>query len=490
MKLKPILYRSEKMKTYPLIIGGHELETSRKQSVKDKYSGETFAEVSVTGDNELETALEAAENARQSMQDLPAHERSRIISDAGKYLAAKKDELAKTIAREAGKPLKYAKGEVARCLENLSFAAEEAKRIHGETLPLDASTAGENRMGFYERFPIGVVAAISPFNFPLNLAAHKVAPAIAAGCPVILKPAGLTPISGIELIRAFVEAGIPEGAVSVAVGPGSTIGEKLVTDSRVAKVTFTGSRAVGTHITQVAGLKKVTMELGSNSGVVVDKDCSRMDYAVARCVLGAFYNQGQVCISVQRIYVHDKNIAEFTDKFVTATENLIVGNPLDEATDVGPIISEPEIARIEQWLTEAKQKGAEILTGGNRVKGNIVTPAVIVKARSDMRIMKDELFAPAVVIHPVSSFEEGVRLLDDSSYGLQAGIFTDNVDRALDAIRRINVGGVIVNDIPAFRVDHMPYGGNKGSGLGREGAKFAIEDMTTMRMVVFNRNRD
>jgi len=477
------------MKTYPLILGGHMMETPKKQRVTDKFSGEKFAEVSLAGDEELEQALTAAEKAQGALAALPAHERSRLILDARDNLAAKKDKLAKIIAREAGKPLKYAGGEVARCLENLTFAAEEAKRIHGETLPLDASTAGENRTGFYERFPIGVVAAISPFNFPLNLAAHKVAPAIAAGCPVILKPAGLTPISGIELIRAFVEAGAPEGAVSVVPGPGSVVGEKLVTDPRIAKITFTGSRMVGTHITQVAGLKKVTMELGSNSGVVVDKDCSRMDYAVKRCVLGAFYNQGQVCISVQRIFVHEKNIAEFTEKFVAATENLVVGNPLDEATDVGPIISEPELARIENWLTEARKQGAEILIGGNR-DGNVLTPAVIVNARPDMRIMKEELFAPAVIIHPVSSFEEGIRLLDDSSYGLQAGIFTDNVDKALNAVSRVNVGGVMINDIPAFRVDHMPYGGNKGSGLGREGAKFAIEDMTTLRMVVFNRNRN
>ncbi|NOY22865.1 MAG: aldehyde dehydrogenase family protein [Acidobacteria bacterium] len=477
------------MKTYPLIAGGHQLETQKKQSVTDKYSGETFAEVSVAGDNELDMALKAAEKAGPAMAALPAHERSRIISDAGKKLAGKADELAETISREAGKPLKYAKGEVARCLENLTFAAEEAKRIHGETLPLDASTAGENRMGFYERFPIGIVAAISPFNFPLNLAAHKVAPAIAAGCPVILKPAGLTPLSGIELIRAFVEAGAPEGALSVLPGPGSIVGENLITDARIAKITFTGSRMVGTHITRVAGLKKVTMELGANSGVVVDKDCSRMDYAVKRCVLGAYYNQGQVCISVQRIFVHEKNIAEFTNKFITATEKLIIGNPIDETTDVGPIISEPEIARIENWLAEARKQGAEILIGGKR-EGNVLTPAVIVNARPDMRVMKEELFAPAVVIHPISSFEEGIRLLDDSSYGLQAGIFTDNVDKALDAVRHVNVGGVIINDIPAFRVDHMPYGGNKGSGLGREGAKFAIEDMTTLRMVVFNRNRD
>ncbi len=477
------------MKTYPLIIGGKTVNTPKKQSVTDKFTGTPFAEISIAGNSELDMALEAAAKAKIPMGRLPAHERSRIISDARNYLARKSDELAEIIAREAGKPLKYAKGEVSRCLENLGFAAEEAKRIHGETLPLDASTAGENRVGFYERFPIGVVAAISPFNFPLNLAAHKIAPAIAAGCPVILKPAGLTPISGIELVRAFVEAGVPAGAISVVPGPGSTVGEALVTDSRVAKVSFTGSRAVGTHITRVAGLKKVTMELGANSGVLVDEDCSRLDYSVKRCVLGAFYNQGQVCISVQRIFVHEKNISEFTDKFVTAIRKLIIGNPLDKATDIGPIISEPEQARIENWLAEAKEQGAEILTGGKR-EGNVLTPAVIVNAHPDMRIMKEELFAPAVVIHPVSSFEEGIHMLDNSDYGLQAGIFTDNVDKALDAIREINVGGIMINDIPAFRVDHMPYGGNKGSGLGREGAKFAIEDMTTLRMIVFNQNRN
>ena len=473
---------------YNLIIGGKEVKTDNIKKVFDKYSSDEIAEVSHAGGREVNDALDAAVKAKKVLADTPAHKRAEYIFKAVEIIKGKREFLGKLIAMEAGKPIKYALGEVDRCIENLTFAGEEAKRIHGETFPVDASKAGENRYGFYERFPIGVVVAISPFNFPLNLAAHKVGPAIAAGCPVILKPAGLTPLSGIELIKAFVEAGVPEGAVSVLAGSGSQVGEMLIKDKRVSKISFTGSREVGEHITKTAGLKKVTMELGSNSAVIVDEDVYDLDYAVKRCVLGAYYNQGQVCISVQRIYVHKNIYNEFLERFVSATEKQVIGNPLDEKIDVGPMISEAEAIRVESWIEEAKNQGATILTGGKR-EGVVYFPTVITNAEDSMRIVKDELFAPAVVIMPVDSFEEGVERADNSEYGLQAGVFTKDVNKAINAFKNINVGGVMVNDIPSFRVDQMPYGGNKGSGLGREGAKFAIEDMTVLRACIFNFNK-
>ncbi len=473
---------------YNLIIGGKEVETDKKSKVFDKYSGEQIAEVSIATEKEVELALEKAVKAKKSMANLPAHRRAEIILKAVEIIRQKRDFLGKLIAMEAGKPIKYALGEVDRCIENLTFAAEEARRIHGETFPVDASKAGENRYGFYERFPIGVVVAISPFNFPLNLAAHKVGPAVASGCPVILKPAGVTPLSGIELIKAFVEAGVPEGGVSVLPGSGSIVGEMLIKDRRVSKISFTGSREVGEHITKTAGLKKVTMELGSNSPVIVDKDIVDLDYAVKRCVLGAYYNQGQVCISVQRIYVHRELYNSFLEKFIEETNKQIVGNPLDEKTDIGPMISEAEAIRVESWINEAQKDGAKVLTGGKR-DGVVFLPTVITNAGEDMRIVKDELFAPAVVIMPVDSFEEGVERADNSEYGLQAGVFTKDVNKAMFAFKNINTGGVMINDIPSFRVDQMPYGGNKGSGLGREGARFAIEDMTVLKAAIFNFNK-
>ena len=473
---------------YGLIIGSKNVKTEKRKKVFDKFTGEIIAEVSIATEKEVELALDSALRAKKTMAELPAHRRAEIIFKAVEIIKGKREFLGKLIAMEAGKPIKYALGEVDRCIENLTFAGEEAKRIHGETFPVDASKAGENRYGFYERFPVGIVVAISPFNFPLNLAAHKVGPAIAAGCPVILKPAGLTPLSGIELIKAFVEAGVPEGGVSVIAGSGSVVGEMLIKDKRVSKISFTGSREVGEHITKTAGLKKITMELGSNSAVVIDREVYDLNYTVKRCVLGAYYNQGQVCISVQRIYVHRDVFDDFLELFVNETKKQVIGNPLDEKTDIGPMISEAEAIRVESWINEAKGEGARVLTGGKR-EGVVYHPTVIIDAKEDMRIVKDELFAPAVVIMPVNSFEEGVERADNSEYGLQAGVFTKDVEKAMFAFRSINTGGIMINDIPSFRVDQMPYGGNKGSGLGREGARFAIEDMTVLKAVIFNFNR-
>lgn len=476
-------------KAIPMLIAGREAHSGKTLPVLDKYTGDAFEEVSVAGPAEVEQALAAAEKSREAMATLPAHKRSEIIRKAAGLLWERREALAGLVAREAGKPYRYARAEAERTVENLEYCAEEAKRIHGETIPVDAGKSGEGRWGFYERFPIGIVAAISPFNFPLNLAAHKLGPAIAAGCPVILKPASATPLTGLELGKAFIEAGLPEGALSVLPGPGSEVGDVLVTDPRVSKISFTGSRAVGEGLIRKAGMKRVTLELGGNSAAVVDEDIDSIDYIVKRCVLGAFYNQGQVCISVQRIYVHKKHYQEFIGRFSEAARKLRIGNPVEPDTDIGPMISESEAERVQAWVQEALDQGAKALCGHQR-RGAVYKPTVVIDARPDMKIVKDEIFGPAAVVFPVDSFEEGVARCDDSAYGLQAGVFTTNVDRALKAVRKINAGGVMINDFPSYRVDHMPYGGNKGSGLGREGARFAIEEMTTLRAVIFNMARN
>ncbi len=471
---------------YPMIVAGEEHSGTRAIEVRDKYSGETIAEACTPGLEDIERAIASAHAARVAMQELSAYRRSTIIRTAAGILDAGKDRLAVTIAREAGKPLKYAAFEVERTVENLEYCAEEAKRVHGETVPLDAARSGAGKFGFYERFPVGVVAAISPFNFPLNLAAHKLGPAVAAGCPVILKPASATPLSGIELVRAFVEAGLPAGAISCLPGSGEAVGDPLVSDPRVSKISFTGSRAVGERIIRRSGLKKITMELGGNCGVAVDQSVPDLAAAAKRCVFGAFYNQGQVCISVQRIFVHAAVHDRFLELMLAETAKLKLGNPADRDTDIGPVISASEADRIMAVIAEAKDQGAKILAGNVREQ-NVIAPTVVTGTARGMRIAREEVFGPVVMIEKVDSFDEGIRRVEDSEYGLQAGVFTSDIGRALRAVRQIDVGGIAINDVPTVRFDHMPYGGNKGSGLGREGARFAIEEMTAIRMVVCSR---
>jgi acyl-CoA reductase-like NAD-dependent aldehyde dehydrogenase len=471
--------------THKLIIAGQERESGKRFKVMDKYTGEMIAEVCVAGPNQVEEGIAAADKAKPVMASLPAHRRASIIRAAAGIINGKKAQLTVTIAREAGKPHRYAQAEVERCVENLEYISEEAKRIHGETLPVDAGTSGEGRTGYYERYPIGIVAAISPFNFPLNLAAHKLGPAIAAGCPVILKPASATPLAGIELVKAFVEAGVPEGGISVLPGPGPEVGDLLVNDGRISKVSFTGSKAVGEGIIRTAGLKRVTLELGCNSGVVIDRDCGNIGRIATRCALGAFYNQGQVCISIQRIYVHADRYDGFVAAFSARAAALKLGDPTDAATEIGPMIARTELERVRSWVDEAIGQGARLLFG-NKSDGPVYYPTALTDVTPGMKVVKDEVFGPVAVVIKVDSFEQGVELCDQGQYGLQAGVFTDNIHRALWAVKHINAGGVMVNDFPSYRIDHMPYGGNKASGLGREGAKFAIEEMTTLRMVVFN----
>jgi len=464
-----------------LFIGGRWVDGGPPLEVKNKYNGQVLGSVITARQEDVSNAVAAAEKAAPVMAAMPAHRRAEILLRAANLIHARKEEIAQTIAAEAGKALKFARVEVDRATSTFSLAAEEAKRIHGETFALDAVPAGEGYFGFWIRRPIGVVAAITPFNFPLNLVAHKVAPAIAAGNALVLKPANTTPLTAVLLCQILQEAGVPDGGINLVNGGGSTVGDWLVTDPRVAKITFTGSPAVGRQILSRAGIKKITLELGNTSPVIIAPDAD-LDFAAKRCAVGAFYNSGQVCISVQRIYGDRKIQEAFTERLVRASEAMIVGDPLDEKVDVGPMIDQREAERIEIWVNEAATGGAKILTGGRR-EGPVYWPTVLTNVRPEMKVVDEEAFAPVASVIPYDDFEEALRLADKSAFGLQAAVFTRDINRILKAIQRLNFGGVIINDTPNFRADHMPYGGNRQSGLGREGVRFAIEEMTNIQMV-------
>lgn len=468
-------------KEYKLLIDGRWVEGGSPIEVTNKYTQETIARLPSARQEEVNAAVEAAARAAGQMADMPAHRRSEILYRAAGLIRERKEDLACTIAEEAGKALKFARLEVDRAVSTFTLAGEEAKRIHGETIPLDAVPAGEGYFGFWLRRPVGVIVAISPFNFPLNLVAHKVAPALAAGNSVVLKPATTTPITAVKLAEILVDAGVPAGAINLVVGPGSTVGEWLVSHPRVDKVTFTGSPPVGRQILAKAGIKKVTLELGNTSPVIVAPDAD-LEFVAKRCAVGAYYNSGQVCISVQRIYSQKQIYEPFLEDFVKASQAMVVGNPLDERVDVGPMIDPGEVDRIEDWVEEARASGAQVLTGGKR-EGPIYFPTVLAGVDPGMKVVAQEAFAPVASVLPYDDFEEALAQADQTEYGLQVGVFTHDLQRVFQAVKRLNFGGVIINDTPAFRADHMPYGGNRQSGLGREGVRFAIEEMTNIQMV-------
>ena len=452
--------------------------------VIDKFTGETIRTLPIAEAADVDAAVGRALQAFPAWAGTPTHRRSAILLGAAERIRARSDEFTTLIAREAGKAWKYAAGEVARSIETFTFAGEEAKRIHGETVPMDASAFGEGRVGFYLRAPLGVVSAITPFNFPLNLVARKVGPALAAGNTLVLKPAEETPLTAILMAECFHDAGLPDGVMELVHGPGEVTGDALVRHPGPAKVSFTGSPPVGAHILKVAGLKRVTLELGNNSGTIVEPDAS-LDQAVPRTVMSAFANSGQVCISLQRLYVHDAIADAFLDRFVTATRALKIGNPLDRDCDVGPMISDEAADRAESWIREALNEGARALTDVRR-EGRMLWPVVLTDTRPDMKVMCREAFAPLVSVVRYRSFEDGLAMLADSPYGLQAGIYTNDLKKAFRAVAALDVGGVMVNDTSIFRVDHMPYGGNRMSGIGREGVRFAVEEMTNLKFVCFN----
>jgi acyl-CoA reductase-like NAD-dependent aldehyde dehydrogenase len=466
---------------YKLLIDGQWVDGGPALEVKNKYNGKVIGVLPTARREDVESAIGAAERAEEVMADLPAYKRAEILFRAATLIRERADDMAKTIAAEAGKALKFARAEVDRAISTFTIASEEAKRLHGETIPLDAVPAGEGYFGFWTRRPVGVIAAISPFNFPLNLVAHKVAPALASGNTLVLKPASTTPLSALKLCEILLEAGLPAGAINFIVGSGGTVGEWLVTDPRVDKITFTGSPDVGRHILSVAGIKKVTLELGNTSPVVVAPDAD-LDFVAKRCAVGAYYNSGQVCISVQRIYSEKQVYEPFSEKFVKATEAMVVGDPLDERVDVGPMIDPAEVDRIESWVQEAQRAGAKVLTGGKR-DGTVYYPTVLADVQEEMKVVAEEAFAPVASIISSDDFESALRQANDTKFGLQVGVFTKDINRVFKAVKRLNFGGVIVNDTPNFRADHMPYGGNRQSGLGREGVRFAMEDMTNIQMV-------
>ncbi|PIC73373.1 aldehyde dehydrogenase family protein [Sporosarcina sp. P17b] len=467
-----------------LFINGEWIESEAYADLLSPYSEEIIAEIPQASEEQVNAAIDAAYNNREVMANLTAYEKAGILEKLARLLEENRTKAAEIISLESAKPMKFSLGEVDRTVETYKFAAEEAKRIQGEMIPLDAAENGANRLGYTLREPIGVVAAITPFNFPMNLVAHKVGPAIAAGNTIVLKPASQTPLSAYFLADLLEEAGVPKGAVNVVTGSGRLVGDQLVKSDKVSMVTFTGSPEVGIGIRNKAGLKKVALELGSNAGLIID-DGVDLDKIIPKCVMGAFSNQGQVCISLQRIYIHENLLKSFTEKFKEATEKLVLGDPMDENTDVSTLIAGEELERAKAWIDEAVAGGGRVITGGT-IDKNILLPTAIVGVASDLKVSCREVFAPVVIINPVKNVDEGINYVNDSKYGLQAGIFTKDISTAMNAAKKLEVGGVMINDIPTYRVDQMPYGGVKESGNAREGLKYTIEEMTEMKLVVWN----
>lgn len=472
-------------KRYRVLIGGEWIgDDLAGIDVLNPYDDTLIGVVPEATPGLVDKAIAAARQGFGVISAMPAWQRSEILEKTAGFMLRDKEEIAGIIAREAGKSWKYALAEAERSAETFRFASLEARNEHGEVVPMDASPVSAGRFGFYLRVPIGIIGAITPFNFPMNLVAHKVAPAIAAGNALVVKPATKTPLSLLKMAELLEEAGLPAGALNVVIGSGSVVGNQLVQDERLAMITFTGSPAVGRGIKALAGLKRVTLEMGSNSPTIIDEDAD-LAKAVPRCVMGSFANSGQVCISVQRIFVHSNRYAEFLAKMVAATEELIVGDPMDRRCDIGPMISSAELQRAMEWLEEAKSLGARVETGGRRT-GNCLEPTILSGVTPQMRVICSEVFAPIVSIIPFDTFEQALEMADASVYGLQAGIYTNDINKAFQAVKRLDVGGVIINDVPTFRVDHMPYGGNKESGLGREGIRYAMEEMANIKFVCFN----
>jgi acyl-CoA reductase-like NAD-dependent aldehyde dehydrogenase len=467
-----------------LVLGGEQLETGETYEVRSPYDAAPVAVVHRAGPDEVERAIAAAVGTFATTRRLPSWQREQVLERISAGIAERREELARTIALEAGKPINAARVEVDRASFTFRIAAEEAKRIYGEIVPLDWLPGNEGREALIRRVALGPVTGITPFNFPLNLVAHKVAPALAAGNPILLRPASQTPCSSLALGRILLESGWPEDAIAVL--PCSTeTARPLVEDDRIKLLTFTGSPLVGWGLKSRAGRKRVTLELGGNAAVIVNEDAD-VAYAAERVAWGGFAYAGQTCISVQRVYVHDKVYDAFARELVRRVEALAVGDPLDEATDVGPVIDRANAERIEEWLEEAKAAGATVLTGGER-DGNMVRPTVVEGAPEDVRVSCEEVFAPFVGLQRFADVQEAIDAAGRSEFGLQAGIFTNDMRVVEDAFDRIDVGGLMVNDVSTFRIDHMPYGGVKSSGFGREGLRYAIEEMTELKLLTTNR---
>lgn len=469
------------MQIHKAYIAGSYRQTEKTAEVRNPYNNEPVGMACMGSSADLEDAIKGAEAVLSSLKTLPSFKRYRILMHIHRRLESDKQRLAAILAQEAAKPIQLAIGEIERASETFKVAAEESKRLPGEYLRLDWTPAGEGKEGWVKYFPLGLVAGISPFNFPMNLAVHKIAPAIAAGCPIILKPSTSTPLSTLELAKIIDETELPKGAVSILPMDRQT-GNQLVTDERFKLISFTGSPEVGWKMKQQAGRKKVILELGGNAGVIVSDSCD-METALKKCLTGGFAYAGQVCIHAQRIYVQKKIFEEFSERYATLASKLKTGDPLDPETDITSMIDEANAKRIEEWVGEAVKGGAKILTGGKR-KGSFYEPTVITGTKTDMKVCAMEVFGPVVVVEPYDDFAEAVYQINNSRYGLQTGVFTNRINEMDHAFESLEVGGVIINDVPTFRVDHMPYGGVKDSGLGREGVKYAIHDMMEARLLV------
>jgi acyl-CoA reductase-like NAD-dependent aldehyde dehydrogenase len=469
--------------THGFLLDGKWIAQGDSISIHSPYDGAVIGTTFRPSSADLEVAISSSVRAFEITRKMPPFERQRVLSAVSAKLSERREEFARCIALEAGKPVRTARAEVDRAIFTFAMAAAETTRIGGEWLPLDLHPTAVGRSGIIRRFPVGPIAAITPFNFPLNLVAHKLAPAIAAGCTVVLKPAPQTPFTSFLLGEAIESAGWPAGALNIL--PLSNFdAEKLVADDRLRMLTFTGSGKVGWMLKAKSGKKKVTLELGGNAAVIVHGDAD-VDFAAERCVAGGFAYAGQSCISAQRIYVQREVEQKFTDALLARVGKLVTGNPLDEATDVGPMINEDAALRAESWIKEAVQQGATLLAGGAR-RGAVLDPTVLTHTRPEMKVSCEEVFAPVVLVQPYDQFNDALRAVNHSPFGLQAGLFTRDVKLIFQAFQELEVGGLIVGDSSAFRIDHMPYGGLKDSGLGREGLRYAIEEMTEPRLLVLN----
>lgn len=471
------------MKEYKLLINGRWVTSEETREIKSPFNQAPVARIHFATAPQMEEAVTAAHEAFAQTKKLSSLERSQALEKISSAIKRRQEELARSITLSSGKTIKSSRIEVERAVNTFDIASEEAKRIGGEIIPLDLSALTKERWGLVRHFPLGVIGAISPFNFPLNLVAHKVAPALASGNTVIARPASQVSITSLLLGEIFSETDFPEGGLNV-VPSGYEAAEVLLNDEKVKMLTFTGSPAIGWELKKKAHKKKVTLELGGNAAVVIEPDAN-LDFALPRTVLGTYSYSGQVCISIQRIFLHEKIYDRFMADFTQATKKLKMGDPLKEDTDIGPMINIGAAEQTEKWVAEAVDKGARIVTGGKR-DGSMFEPTILENVKPELRISWLEAFSPVVVVFPYKDFEKALEGVNHSIYGLQAGIFTSDLNKAFQAFEVLDVGGVIINDIPTFRIDHMPYGGVKESGFGREGLKYAIEEMTEMKLMALN----
>jgi acyl-CoA reductase-like NAD-dependent aldehyde dehydrogenase len=469
--------------THGFLLNGRWIEEGASVPIHSPYSGEVVSQVVAATRTHAEQAIDGAVAAFAITRKMPAYERQRVLERVSAGIAARAEEFARSMALEAGKPIRTARGEVSRAAFTFKVAAEESARIYGEYLPLDGSDTAKNRWGIVRRFPLGPIAAITPFNFPLNLVAHKIAPAIAAGCTMVLKPAPQAPGCALMLARLVEEAGWPAGALSV-LPLSNDDAAPLVEDARLKMLTFTGSTAVGWALKDRAGKKRVTLELGGNAGVVVHSDAD-LEYAADRCVTLGFGYSGQTCVSAQRLLVHRPAYERFTDLVLERVRRLKMGDPLEEDTDIGPLIRQSDAVRAESWVEEAVAGGAKLLCGGRR-KGSFLEPALLTRTQPAMKVNCMEVFAPVKTVEPYDDFDDALARVNDSPYGLQSGVFTRDMGLIFRAFEEIETGSVMANEVPTFRADQMPYGGIKDSGSGREGLRYSIEEMTERKLLLLN----